>query len=132
MTSFHINSQSNVVFNNVGHDQQVHGGQTWTGGASGSPGCWLLRRRGPLADPLNTAAGRSVGLPQLRPGLAGRFFSPIAGDLDESSADCAAVHVGRADREQGDEEQAEPSRPLDQPMRAAVSADLADVDQRGQ
>jgi len=34
VTSFHINCQSDGVFNNVGGDQQVHGGQTWTGGAS--------------------------------------------------------------------------------------------------
>lgn len=34
MTSFHINSQSDGVFNNVGRDQHVHGDQTWAGGAS--------------------------------------------------------------------------------------------------
>jgi hypothetical protein len=33
MTSFHIDSQSDGVFNNVGRDQHVHGGQTWAGGA---------------------------------------------------------------------------------------------------
>ena len=33
MTSFHINSQSDGTFNNVGRDQHVQGGQTWTGGA---------------------------------------------------------------------------------------------------
>jgi len=31
MTSFHINNQSDGVFNNVGHDQHVHGGQIWVG-----------------------------------------------------------------------------------------------------
>src|SRR3954469_23105317 len=34
MTSFHINNQSDGVFNNVGGDQHISGGQTWSGGSS--------------------------------------------------------------------------------------------------
>jgi len=33
MTSFHINRQSDGVFNNVGGDQHIDGGQMWVGGS---------------------------------------------------------------------------------------------------
>lgn len=82
MTSFHINSQSDGVFNNVGGDQHVHGDQTWTGGADADVAAAVRELRAALV---------AAGLPAALHGQAEREVDQVEQQVNAAEPDRPAA-----------------------------------------